>query len=134
MADSRVPSDLLLRFDAPDGRRAVVLEDDGRVAYAYLLQEESVVGDVWLYNVAEAPTAVDWKDRSAMPFLNPKKFCAQANVPRLSETSKVECRWRESGVDVSVNGLLIARIDRGSKPGWSRGAGLAGPLAKPLAD
>ncbi|MEL6732644.1 MAG: hypothetical protein AAFP83_16055, partial [Bacteroidota bacterium] len=29
---------------------AVVIEDDQKVAYAYLLHQGKIVGDVWLYN------------------------------------------------------------------------------------
>jgi len=76
--DSGRDDELLLRLDSPDGRLSVMLEDDGRVAYAYLLQDGKVVGDVWLYNVVETPERVDWKDRSQMPFLNPKRFCSTA--------------------------------------------------------
>lgn len=32
------------------GGWTVVVEDDDRVAYAYLLHEGRIVGDVWLYN------------------------------------------------------------------------------------
>ncbi len=132
MDDSTPTNDVLLRFDAPDGRRSVVVEDDGRVAYAYLLQEEQIVGDVWLYNVAQTPDEVDWKDRAAMPFLNPKSFCSSMPMNRLRSTSKVECRWRPIGADIVVDDILVARIDHGSKPGWSGGAAKEGPLAKPL--
>lgn len=124
--------DVLLRFDEPGGNRSVVLEDDGRVAYAYLLADESLVGDVWLYNVAEPPDEVDWRDQSAMPFLNPARFCRQEVVGRLRTDSAVACDWSDAGVVVTVDGLPWARLEYGSRPGWSRNAKMAGPLAKPL--
>lgn len=122
----------LLRFDEPNGHLSVVLEDDGKVAYAYLLEGDSVVGDVWLYNVGEAPDAVNWRDKSAMPFCNPAKYCTGEKLPRLREDSEVACQWSNQGVTVSVSGLVWARLDKGAKPGWSRAAGRDGPLAKPL--
>jgi hypothetical protein len=48
-------------IDEPGGDRQVVLEDDGRVAYAYLLERDAIVADVWLYNIGEDP--VDWQRR-----------------------------------------------------------------------
>ena len=53
MDGSNTSNELVLRYDEPDGGRSVVLEDDGRVAYAYLLEKDTIVSDVWLYNVAE---------------------------------------------------------------------------------
>ena len=132
MDDSITSNDVLLRFDEPTTTRAVVLEDDGRVAYAYLLDHEEVVGDVWLYNVAEPPDLVDWNDASQMPFLNPKSFCKAESGFRLTQQSAVECAWFPKGVMVSINGVLIARLEVGAKPGWSRLATRSGPLAKPL--
>jgi len=130
--DSTKSDDLLLRFDDPNGRLAVVLEDDNRVAYAYLLEDEQVVGDVWLYNVVESPDAVNWEDSSAMPFLNPRQYCKPEQTPRLTSHSAVECTWFDAGVEVSVDGVPWARLEGGSKPGWSRLAAQPGPLALPL--
>ncbi len=129
------PDEVLLRFTEPQGDRSVVLEDDGRVAYAYLLDgDDAVVGDVWLYNVGEDPERVDWRDRSAMPFRNPARFCSPEVLPRLRPDSRVSCHWSDKGVTVSVAGTVWARLEDGSKPGWSRRARLAGPLAKPLGE
>lgn len=124
--------EVLLRFDEPKGRRSLVLEDDGRVAYAYLQDGDSVVGDVWLYNVGQDPESVDWRDRSAMPFQNPAKYCTAEVLPRLRPDSDISCRWSDQGVTVSVAGLVWARLEKGARPGWSRRAQIAGPLAKPL--
>lgn len=130
--DSTKNHGVVLRIDAPDGSRALVLEDDGKVAYAYLLEQGGVVGDVWLYNVAETPESVDWRDEAAMPFLNPRRYCRGETVARLRDDSAVACEWSSQGVVVVVDGVRLARLERGAKPGWSRLAGLPGPLAKPL--
>jgi len=122
----------LLRIDDADSGRAVVLDDDGRVAYAYLISNEKTVGDVWLYNVAETPETVDWKDSSQMPFLNPRKYCRDEAAPRLHSRANVDCTFVEMGVEVRIDGILMARLETGSKPGWSRLALCAGPLARPL--
>jgi hypothetical protein len=126
--------DLLLRFASPDSTLSLVLEDKGRVAYAYLLQDDRIVGDVWLYNVAETPEEVDWRDPSHMPFLNPRRFCSDERIPPLTRSSNVSCCWLEDGVEVVAEGSLLARLRVGGRPGQSRLAGVAGPFAKPLED
>lgn len=133
MGDSTTTRDeVVLRFDDPRSSRAVVLEDDGRVAYAYLLEDQRIVSDVWLYNVANAPISVDWTDRSAMPFLNPRDLCRAESFERLTPHAAVECRWSADAVEVLIKGVLMARLERGAKPGWSRLASKRGPLAIPL--
>ncbi|MFO0589032.1 MAG: hypothetical protein U0441_15890 [Polyangiaceae bacterium] len=132
MADSKMKTEVLLRFEDPRTNRALVLEDDGRVAYAYLLDQERIVGDVWLYNVSEAPESEKWKDQTERPFLNPKSFCNAKTVPRLSEDASISCKWFERGVEVLVDAVLVARLEQNAKPGWSRLASRPGPLAKPL--
>jgi len=124
--------EVLRRFNEPEGNRSVVLEDDGRVAYAYLLEGDSVAGDVWLYNVGQDPDAVDWRDRSALPFLNPARYCTGERVPRLRAGSNIDCKWSDQGVTVSIDGVVWAHLQRGAKPGWSRAARVDGPLAKVL--
>jgi len=39
-------NDLLLGFVSPCGKYALTFEDDGKVAYAYLKEENRIVGDV----------------------------------------------------------------------------------------
>lgn len=116
----------------PNGPRAVVVEDDGRAAYAYLILDGDLSGDVWLYNVGVDPETVNFKDQDEMPFPNPGRFCASPRLPRLLETSQLHCDWDARGVLLSVDGVPWARLEAGSKPGWSRGAAIAGPLAKPM--
>ena len=122
----------LLQVKDPSSARSVIVEDDGRVAYAYLLDGKEIIADVWLYNVAPTPDEPDWKDRSQMPFLNPRAYCVSVTAVRVSENSDINCRWSESGVEVMIDGILTARLEKGSRPGWSRLAAKAGPLAKPL--
>ena len=129
---SSMPELVVYRFDAPDRDRFVVLEDDGRTAYAYLLAKGDVVSSVWLYNVVDAPILVDWGLDAKLPLLNPRAYCNPAASVRIRSTSQVECTWFASGVEIAIDGLLWACLKQGAAPGWSRGAALAGPLAKPL--
>ncbi|MEQ1572432.1 MAG: hypothetical protein ABMA25_26900 [Ilumatobacteraceae bacterium] len=117
---------------SPDGRWSIVVEDDDRVAYAYLLDGQRIVGDVWLYNVDLAPEDTDWKRQARRPFLQPRPFCLEVPFARLGEDSDVRARWTGDAVVVEIDGVVWARLASGSKPGWSRLAARAGPLAKPL--
>ena len=127
-----MPELVIRRFDAPDRDRVVLLEDNGRAAYAYLLSRGAVVSSVWLYNVVEAPALVDWSIDAEFPLLNPRAYCNQAVSIRVRSSSHVECAWFASGVAISIDGLLWACLKQGITPGWSRGAAVAGPLARPL--
>lgn len=53
---------------------SLIIEDDGRVAYAYLLLNEEIIGDLWLYNQEETPSFSDWSNPDNMPFLNSQQF------------------------------------------------------------
>jgi hypothetical protein len=113
---------------------SVVLEDDDRVAYAYLTQGGKMVADVWLYNVADPPDQDPWKDRTQLPFLNPRRFCKQDMGLRITDTSEVSCTLVSGYADIEVDGQLVARLGPGTKPGWSKGAAIDGPLAKSLTE
>jgi hypothetical protein len=47
-------------FKHDESGSTIVIEDDGRVAYAYFYSPENeIVGDVWLYNRCRAPIATE---------------------------------------------------------------------------
>jgi len=124
----------IVRLEGTDGR-SIGIEDDGKVAYAYLLHGDGIVGDVWLYNVADTPESVSFRDPEHMPFLNPRGFCRQeVAVTRLSAASNLRCVWTASHVDLFVDSEWIARLREGARPGWSKLASRPGPLARPLAE
>ena len=111
---------------------SVTVEDDARVAYAYLRRYGEIVADVWLYNVAEPPNENAWLDKTQLPFLNPRKYCKQGVVERITQRSQISCTVVSEYVELSIDGQLIARLKPGVKPGWSRFAVIDGPLARPL--
>jgi hypothetical protein len=50
----------------------VIVEDDDRVAYAYLVREGRIIADVWLYNRLLAPWRPPWNEPGGeMPWLAP---------------------------------------------------------------
>lgn len=121
-------------FDVSGSQQHVVIEDDDRVAYAYLLDNDNkIVGDVWLYNVEPAPDRLELLDGpEMMPFLNPKEFCSMESISRITYDSNVICVANDGYVSIEVDGLLVARLKAGAKPGWSRLACKHGPLALKL--
>ncbi|HEY6560416.1 MAG TPA: hypothetical protein VI072_24195 [Polyangiaceae bacterium] len=64
-----------------------------------------------------------------MPFLNPKEYCSTGTMPRIEEDLDVRCEWTAEGVKLFFNDIYVARLEAGSKPGWSRLAKKPGPLA-----
>lgn len=122
--------DFLVVFDSPDGGYSVTVEADARVAYAYLLEDGKIIGDVWLYNVAPTPSSTNWKDRDQMPFLNPAPLAGAQDAYAIR--NGLECRWTGRKVEILCGGELVAVLVPGAKPGWSKQAQEDGPLAKTL--
>ena len=128
-------------FDDEDSGYSVVLEDDDRVAWAYIRDREAggnrplIVADVWLYNVAAPPDSWVRPTPGEAP-LNPSPYVSQERAMRLEEAREIIARWNTSDgariVDVLVDGVLYGRLSPGSKPGWSRFAAAESPVARPL--
>jgi hypothetical protein len=72
---------------------SAVFEDDGKVAYAYLLSEDRIVADVWLYNRIAAPQEPEWRDRSKAPFANPQGFAASEPFPPVLDETEITFAW-----------------------------------------
>ncbi|KKO89048.1 hypothetical protein AAW12_23070 [Sphingobacterium sp. Ag1] len=60
---------------------AVLIEDDDKVCYAYLLIESKIVGDIWLYNSVPTPSDPEWHKKENLPFLNPVEFVKENLEP-----------------------------------------------------
>lgn len=121
-----------------DSEKEFIIEDDGKVAYAYLLESKKIVGDVWLYNQAPTPHIPEWTDRSKIPFLNPSSYCQQPGTfEPVTSVEEVAVEWLDDngqclGVVVYIRDTLAARVMVGERPGASVFALRQGPLAKPL--
>ena len=119
-----------------DDYYSVVIKDDGRVAYAYLMEGEDSIGDVWLYNQQEAPNDSNW-DKQQLPYLNPEEYLnKEVRVSPIKDKSEVYFEWNESlsdgsiEVSIYIRDKFIAQIITGSKPGWSTLVIKDGPLAQ----
>lgn len=126
------------RYSSTDGKGVVVIEDDGRVGYAYLLDSDGgICGDVWLYNRCPAPSEPEWSDREKAPFANPAAYVVPGgdlSLPASADDISVEWGLKRGATEarIFVHGQLAARLICGAKPGWSTLAGKDGPLAKVL--
>jgi hypothetical protein len=123
---------IFLQSNGPDDLK-VILEDDGRVAYAYLLIKDQIKGDVWLYNRGDAPLQPEWDNQDKAPYANPVSFAHKLADP-LKNASEVEIRWRNEKESlpealIYLRSDLFAVLRVGSKPGWSKLAKQDGPLA-----
>ncbi|MEO0912171.1 MAG: hypothetical protein AAFY59_04175 [Pseudomonadota bacterium] len=121
-------------FADPRSGFSVVFEDDGRVAYAYLLDgNDRIVGDVWLYNRCVAPLEPEWISPDGMPFANPVGYAREdAGFLPVEEIGDVSVSWSAAPVAavVHLRGARFARLMEGSKPGWCVLALKDGPLAR----
>lgn len=111
---------------------SVVIEDDDKGCYAYLLEEGQIISDVWLYNHIETPESVDWGNKEDLPFANPEMF-VKNNLPPFDEYTPVEVNWggKDDKVYAEVYGsnVLLAKLEAGAFPGWSTLVERDGPLA-----
>lgn len=126
---------VLLTF-AHESGCSVVIDDDGRVAYAYLRgPDEDIIGDVWLFNRIDVKTPVDWADPTQAPFPNPPQL-ARPFEGKLPRAKDLDVRWTLDGplllADVLVRGQVLARLSPGSTPGWNVLALAVGPCAQPF--
>lgn len=116
---------------------SIVIEDDNRVAYLYLLKGEELVGDVWLYNRQEPTDIPEWDEKKAPPFLNPIRYCKLSKVSekfRLKE-SDILVHWGKNDriyAQVRIGETIVILIEEGSQPGWSNQVKANGPLARIL--
>jgi hypothetical protein len=127
-----------VRFPASDGRCVIVIEDDGRVGYAYLIDSRGeICGDVWLYNRCPAPDEPEWDDPSGAPFANPSAYVGSCTAfPLPNSSADIAIDWaRADGACLArifVRKRLVAVVKSGAKPGWALLAKKDGPLAKSL--
>jgi hypothetical protein len=125
------------RFDHERLPFSVVVEDDEKVAYAYLLHDDAIVGDVWLYNCGPAPVEPEWRDRQKAPFANPRAFVVKREAKPIVDDKQLSVSWTDKKgvidqVKLYFGKRLLAILAPGAKPGWCMNALKDGPLAKIL--
>ena len=115
----------------------LVIEDDDRTCYAYLIVDGEIVSDVWLYNVGAVPDSAEWSEPRSAPFANPYQMTVGEDFEPLVSSSEVEIVWPDQDfaaakVEVVLRGQRHALLKPGAKPGWCRLASKPSPLAIPL--
>lgn len=129
---------MTIRVDDESSGYSVVMEDNGRVAYAYLLNSDGkIVGDVWLFNRVDAPLEPEWTDPDKAPFANPADYAKEIGGHHAFECSDFDIVWGRmpnGAVKATINheGFCHAILGEGTKPGWSILASKDGPLAKAM--
>jgi hypothetical protein len=118
---------------------SIVIEDDGRVAYAYMLDSEAgIVADIWLYNRWAAPEEPEWDHRPTTPILNPKEYVRTDLEFELPDSgAEFTVDWQLQGPSdpkaiIYLRNEKWAMLTPGSKPGCCCLASKDGPLARIL--
>jgi hypothetical protein len=130
---------VLLKSASENSRYTAVFEDDGKVAYGYMLLDDKIISDVWLYNSGSTPSRRPWLDGpDGMPFANPIDFVRPSDFAAVLTSDEISFVWSygTDGVPVAVEfwirGRRHARVTPGSMPGWCVLAVKDGPLARRL--
>ncbi len=128
---------LLLVFKDPESDFTVVVEENSKVAYAYLRQSDQIVGDVWLYNRGPAPPRSEWDDPARMPFANAADYVSDEPPPTDVREDTVSCRWRHGpkgleAAEILIHGTVYGMVAPNTRPGWARLASRDGPCARVL--
>ena len=129
----------LLELRESDSPYSVVVEEDEKVAYAYLRHGRRIVSDVWLYNVRGAPREPEWTDRANAPFANAAAYTKAHDPPLIEREGDIACRWiRDAGrvvaAEVVSRRRLLGRLEPGLRPGFAAIASRDGRLARVLVD
>lgn len=130
-------SEVLLEYRNQELDAKLVIDDDGKVAYAYLIVEDSIVSDVWLYNVGDPPEGPEWPDPEKMPFSNPAEFVSNEMFAPLAGADEISLSWESRSahvqqVTITLRGQVHAILRPGSKPGWCRLSAKASPIGRPI--
>ena len=117
---------------------SLIIDDDGKVSYAYLLDGEEIIADVWLYNQAKTPDLGIWDSLEEIPFLNTVEYVNEnITIAPLSDPKEIFIKWEFKNdsleqVSIFIRDQLTAILKPGSKPGWSICAKKNSRLAKVL--
>lgn len=129
----------LREFPNVESGCSVIFDDDGRVAYAYFLDNKrKVVGDVWIYNRCEAAAEPEWTVPNLAPFANPMGYAAShENFSPTADISDIRVDWEyDCGgrlvAFIYIRNSLAAALAGGARPGWSALAAKDGPIARTM--
>src|SRR5688572_5651407 len=107
---------LVVESEDSSSNYSAIFEDDGRVAYAYLLHDGNIIADVWLYNHGSPPPKPEWPDPSKMPFANPKEYASDIEVAPIINEGDVQFLWHWDDTDqlreveIELRGQIYGRL------------------------
>ena len=117
---------------------SVIIEEDHNAVYGYLIRNEQIISDVWLYNVGNSPDFVDWDNPELMPFPSPFGLSKTDNeIIRIKNERSIRVEWGRneiSKVQASIyyENVLVAVLVEGEFPGKSINAKSDSPLANTI--
>lgn len=121
-------------FTAPDLKHKLIIDDTGTVAYAYLIKDEKIISEVWLYNSAP-PLYDNWKGLTAADFpiqnLQPNIL---KNIAPIENEFDVAVEWAAeddyTSASIFIRNEPIATIFSTERPGYNYLALHDSPIAK----
>lgn len=127
--------DLMLNFKSPLDSFTLTFEDNGKVAYAYLKEENKCVGDTWLYNRCLTPELPEWTDRDKIPFANSKDYTNEdGRMKKDIEVDDVLVDWEDEEQGpvayIYIFEDLYGVVGVNDKPGYARYATKDSPVAR----
>ncbi len=130
----------MVNFKIMDELFSMIIEDTGKVTYAYLLEDTNIVSDLWLRNNWPTPELIDWKDRVSMPFMNPLEYInSEKPIGVINSKSNISIKWNifedpliKVQAIIYIDEILIGVLRYGVRPGWSSLVKKDGPLAKKI--
>lgn len=113
----------------------VFVEEDRQVCYAYFVRAEKITGMTWLYNRVSAMDEVVVRKGRLAP-VNPLPYVSSENFELPNSRKQFSFEFEKSGAlercMIYLRGELLAIVEDGAIPGWSRFAKIDGPFARVL--
>ena len=104
---------------------SVIIDEDNSTVYGYLMRDEEIVSDVWLYNIGKSPDFVEWDDPELMPFPSPTGLSRpDSEIVRIVDSSLIKVEWGRSKLNIVqasiyYANILLAILFEGGFPGTS---------------
>lgn len=91
-------------FNTKANKHSIIIEDNNYVAYAYLLYNNDIISEVWLYNKGELKYN-NWDNISEEDFpLQNLESYIDKNIAPIIDDSEIEVKW------FAVNNIVIVHI------------------------
>ncbi|WP_417355452.1 hypothetical protein [Flavobacterium sp.] len=115
---------------------SVIIDDDGSVAYAYLLEGNNIISDLWLYNSGKTKYE-DWENISEkdLPLQNLDCYII-TKIKSITNDNDIDVEWYIEGnsvkVEIYIHNKLIGILNSTSKVGFNTLVSEDTPIAKKI--